>query len=161
MLLRAYRRVLVTLGRYRWFAVFVDRIVTPTERALYRATGGRMTLTHAGDRVAVPELLLITRGHKSGLERRTPVLFFEDGDRLFVVGSNFGRERHPAWSSNLLARPEAEVIVRGERRRVRAQRADEDDLRRMWPRMLAVWPAWSAYRERTDREFRAFFLERA
>ncbi|HEV2773134.1 MAG TPA: hypothetical protein VGV57_09985 [Thermoleophilaceae bacterium] len=34
----------------------------------------------------------------------------------------------------------------------------EEDLRRMWPRMLAVWPASSAYRERTDREFRAFFL---
>lgn len=51
------------------------------------------------------------------------------------------------------------MIVWGERRRVRAERANEEDLRRMWPRMLAVWPAWSAYRERTDREFRAFFLE--
>jgi deazaflavin-dependent oxidoreductase (nitroreductase family) len=161
MILTAYRRILVTLGPHAWFTVFVDRVVTPTERVLYRLTGGRIAVAHVGRHAAVPELMLITRGRKSGRERRAPVLYLEDDGRLFVVGSNFGRERHPAWSENLLAEPAAEVIVNAQRRPVRARRADEDDFRRMWPRMLEIWPAWATYRTRTDREFRAFFLEPA
>jgi deazaflavin-dependent oxidoreductase (nitroreductase family) len=105
--------------------------------------------------------MLITRGRKSGRERRAPLLYLEDDGRIFVVASNFGRERHPAWSANLLADPDAEVIVRGERQRVRARRAHEDDLQRMWPRMLEIWPAWANYRTRTEREFRAFYLDPA
>jgi hypothetical protein len=31
----------------------------------------------------------------------------------------------------------------------------------LWPRMLEIWPPWSVYRTRTDREFRAFYLDRA
>lgn len=138
MLLNAYRRLLFALGPYRWFSAFVYRVLQPIERLLYRATGGRVSAAHAGRHVALPELMLITRGRKTGRERRAPVLYLEDGVRLFVVGSNFGRERHPAWTANLLADPAAEVIVRGERNRMRALRAGQDDLVRMWPRMLEV-----------------------
>lgn len=161
MIVSAYRRVLYALGPYRWFSVFIDRVITPTERVLYRLTGGKVAVAHVGRRAAVPELMLITRGSRSGRERRSPVLYLEDDGRLFVVGSNFGRERHPAWTANLLADPAAAVIVRGERRTVRARRAGDDDLARLWPRMLEIWPAWANYRTRTDREFRAFFLEPA
>ncbi|HKE79457.1 MAG TPA: nitroreductase/quinone reductase family protein [Solirubrobacteraceae bacterium] len=160
MMVSAYRRLLLTLGRHHWFDTVIDRAITPAEQVLYRATGGRVTLARAGRWEAVPELLLITRGRTSGLERRAPVLYLTDDDRLFVVGSNFGRARHPAWSANLIADPAAEVIVDGERRRVRAVRASEDELRRMWPRMLEVWPSWARYRTYTTREFRGFFLER-
>jgi deazaflavin-dependent oxidoreductase (nitroreductase family) len=161
MIVSAYRRLLLSLGRYRWFDTVIDRVITPAEHVLYRVTGGRVTLTHAGRWMAVPELMLITRGRTSGLERRAPVLYLTEDDRLFVVGSNFGRAHHPAWSGNLLADPVAEVIVDGERRRVRAVRADDEEFRRMWPRMLEIWPSWARYRTYTDREFRAFFLDRA
>ena len=161
MIISAYRRLLVSLGPYPWFTVFVDRVVTPTERLLYRVSGGKVAVAHLGGRAAVPELMLITRGRKSGLERRAPLLYLEDDGRIFVVASNFGRERHPGWSANLLTEPDAEVIVRGERQRVRARRAHADDLERMWPLMLEIWPAWATYRTRTDREFRAFYLDPA
>jgi hypothetical protein len=36
-----------------------------------------------------------------------------EGDRLFLVGSNFGQANHPAWSSNLLADPNAWVTMGG------------------------------------------------
>lgn len=161
MMISAYRRLLVALGPHAWFTVFIDRVVTPTERLLYSVTGGKVAMAHIGGRAAVPELMLISRGCKSGRERRAPLLYLEDDGRIFVVASNFGRERHPAWSANLLADPGAEIIVRGVRQRVRARRAHADDLQRMWPRMLEIWPAWATYRTRTDREFRAFYLDPA
>jgi F420H(2)-dependent quinone reductase len=159
--MRAYHWLLAKLGRYRWFSWFIAAILTPIEKLLYRLTAGRFSLVQLGRRRAVPELMLVTRGARSGVERRTPVLYLEDGDRLFVVGSNFGRERHPAWTANLSVHPDAEVVLHGEQRRVRALPAGEEDFRRLWPQMLEIWPPWSVYRTRTDRPFRAFFLERA
>jgi deazaflavin-dependent oxidoreductase (nitroreductase family) len=160
--MRAYRWALVRLGRYRWFSWFVASVLTPIEKLLYRLTSGRVSLLQVGRHRALPELVLVTRGARSGAERRTPVLYLEDRARLFVVGSNFGRDRHPAWTTNLRAHPdEVAVVLHGEQRRMRALPASPDDFNRMWPKMLEIWPAWSVYRTRTERDFRAFFLERA
>lgn len=159
--MRAYRWVLVGLGRYRWFSWFVASVLTPIEKLLYHLTSGRASLIQFGRHRALPELMLVTRGARSGAERRTPVLYLEDGERLLVVGSNFGRERHPAWTANLRAHPQAAVVLHGEQRRVRALPAGSEDFQRLWPKMLEIWPAWSVYRTRTERDFRAFFLERA
>jgi deazaflavin-dependent oxidoreductase (nitroreductase family) len=158
--MRAYRWLLVKLGRYSWFSWSVASILTPIEKVLFRLTDGRVSVIQVGRHRAVPELLLVTRGARTGAERRTPVLYLEEGPRLFVVGSNFGRERHPAWTGNLRANPEAEVVLHGEQRRVRASPVGAEDFARLWPRMLEIWPPWSVYRTRTDREFRAFYLDR-
>jgi deazaflavin-dependent oxidoreductase (nitroreductase family) len=154
-----YRRALERLSRQKWFGDFNGVVLYRVDRALYRVSGGRMSLLHAGSRHLLPTMLLTTRGRKSGKRRTAPVVYLEDGDRLFVMASNYGRDNHPAWSLNLLANPEAEVQVDRRRRRVRARQATEEEKRRMWPRQIALWPPWESYRERTPRDFRAFFLE--
>jgi deazaflavin-dependent oxidoreductase (nitroreductase family) len=106
----------------------------------------------------LPELLLVTQGRTTGRRRAVPVLFLEDGDHLVIVASNWGDKRHPAWSENLLADPTAEVRLRGESRRVHARLLDEGEKQRLWPRLLEIWPAWSTYKARTDRDFRMFRL---
>jgi deazaflavin-dependent oxidoreductase (nitroreductase family) len=78
-----------------------------------------------------------------------------------VVASNFGREKHPAWSANLLANPEATVQIRTRLQDVRARLATDEEKARLWPRLLEIYPTWDDYTERTDRSFRAFFLEPA
>jgi deazaflavin-dependent oxidoreductase (nitroreductase family) len=108
--------------------------------------------------VDLPELLLVTQGRKTGKPRAVPVLYLEDGNRLVIVASNWGNKPHPAWSDNLLANPAAEVRLRGETRRLQARLLEAPDRERLWPRLLEVWPAWAAYKRRTDREFRVFVL---
>lgn len=76
-----------------------------------------------------------------------------------IVGSNFGRAGHPAWSENLLADENAAVQIRGRHRQVRARLAGEEEKLRLWPRLLALYPTWDAYTARTDRRFRIFILE--
>jgi deazaflavin-dependent oxidoreductase (nitroreductase family) len=156
-----YRRALERLARQKWFGDFNAVFLYRVDRALYGLSGGRMSLLHVGSRHVLPTMLLTTAGRKSGKRRTAPVVYLEEGDSLFVLASNYGRDNHPAWSLNLLENPDAEVQVDRERRRVRARRATEEEKQRMWQRQLEVWPPWQAYRERTPREFRAFFLEPA
>jgi deazaflavin-dependent oxidoreductase (nitroreductase family) len=136
--------------------VFVLRhVFTPLDRTALRLTGGRWSLAPR----AVPELVLTTRGRRTGRPRSTPVLYLRDGDRYVVVASNYGRQRHPAWSSNLLATPEAMIQIGSRREDVTARRASPVEFERYWPRLVAMWPGWRTYRRMTDREFRMFVLK--
>jgi deazaflavin-dependent oxidoreductase (nitroreductase family) len=136
--------------------VLVFRYVfTPLDRAALRLTGGRLNLAPR----VIPELLLTTTGRRTGQPRSTPVLYLRDGDRYVVVASNYGRERHPAWSSNLLSNPEATIQIGSRREAVVARRASPEEFERYWPRLVEMWPGWRTYRRMTDREFRMFVLE--
>ncbi len=154
---RAVRWVVRRLGRHRWFAVVMSRILPPTDRIVHRLTRGRVTVTE----LVVPVLMLESTGHASGRPRRTPLTFveLEDG-AVAVTASNFGQASHPAWSENLLADPRATVTRHGETWAVRARLADEEERARLWPAFERVWPVYRLYRERTThRGIRMFVLE--
>ena len=158
--MRFYRALFIRLGRTAWFTWLSINVVVPIDRFVYRRSGGRFSALHFGrGRAVLPTLLLTTTGRKSGTPRTTPVVYLEEDGRIFVMASNFGQERHPAWSANLLANPEASVQIGTRRMDVRARVATDDEKARFWPRQLALYPTWEAYRHRTDREFRAFVLE--
>lgn len=139
----------------------MHNVVVPLDRALFKATRGRASLAHlgaAGRRSAMQNLLLTTTGRKSGKPRSSPVLFLDEDGGYVVVGSRYGTDSHPLWTANLLADPRATVLVRGREQAVVAERLSPEQLDRLWPRLLEIYPAWAAYRERTEREFRAFLL---
>ena len=129
-------------------------VYQPIDKALYRVSGGRFGLSPRG---AV--LYLTTIGRKTGQPRRVPVLYLRDGDRQWVVASNYGQPRHPAWSSNLLANPEATVQIGRVTKNVRARPASDEEKEAMWPRLLELYPSWKQYSEWADRDFRLFCLE--
>lgn len=138
-----------------WFAKVGPRFVPPLDRALHRLSGGRFLLGQS----LVPSLLLTTTGAVSGEPRQAPLtcLPLEEGGWV-VVGSNFGREKHPAWTGNLLKNPAAEVSFRGRRVPVTARLLEGEERTEMWPRLLKVWPVYDRYEERVDREIRVFRL---
>jgi deazaflavin-dependent oxidoreductase (nitroreductase family) len=97
--------------------------------------------------------VLHTVGRRSGEPRLTPLLYLEVGDgRLSVVASNGGDDRTPAWTHNLLARPEVEVDVAGEHRAYRAALATAAERADLWPRAVAMYKSFSDYQAKTDRE---------
>jgi deazaflavin-dependent oxidoreductase (nitroreductase family) len=134
------------------------RTATPLDRRLLLRSRGRLTLLGP---VGAPMLLLTTTGAKSGLPRTTPLLYWRDAGRLYVVGSNFGQERHPAWSANLLADPRATVTIGGTDVPVTARVVGGEESARAWQGFVAQARTYAAYRERTDRELRVFALEAA
>jgi deazaflavin-dependent oxidoreductase (nitroreductase family) len=101
-------------------------------------------------------LIVRTTGGRSGKIRETTVLYERDGDHYVVIGSNTGSERAPAWSLNLLANPEAEILVGGRRMQVRASEASGPERARLIDLMDRRYHGFEAYRARTDRELRSF-----
>jgi deazaflavin-dependent oxidoreductase (nitroreductase family) len=131
-----------------WFAEHVDR---------YLATDGE----DGHDWNGRPTLLLTTRGRRSGEAHTLPLIYGRDGDRLLIVASRGGAPNHPSWYLNLLADPEVEVQVKGDRFHARAHPAGPDEKPRLWQTMTTVFPDYAVYQTRTDRQIPVVILERS
>jgi deazaflavin-dependent oxidoreductase (nitroreductase family) len=136
-------------------SALVRRLV-PWDRTLLRRSNGRYT---ALGPFGVPLLLLTTTGARSGQPRTTPLVFLRRGPALLLAGSNFGQSHHPAWSTNLLAHPEAQVNIGGERVAVRSRLLDGAERQAAWELFRAAGP-YGVYETRTDRTIRVFALDR-
>ena len=105
-------------------------------------------------------LILTTTGRRTGRERDAPLIFGEDDGRHVIVASKGGAPRHPGWFLNLRANPEVGVQVRADRFRARARVAEGEERARLWELMLAEWPHYAEYQERTERQIPVVVLER-
>ncbi|MER5453847.1 nitroreductase family deazaflavin-dependent oxidoreductase [Micromonospora sp. NPDC002389] len=131
-----------------WVAEHIDRYVETNGAEGHEWQPGVFTL------------LLTTRGRRSGALRRTALIYGRHGDAYVVVASQGGAPRHPAWYLNLLADPEAQVQVAAERFTARARTATPEEKARLWPDMVAIWPAYDDYQTKTDRDIPVVVLER-
>ncbi len=134
------------------------RTLTPLDRWLLVHSKGRYTVLGP---VGAPVLLLTTTGSRSGQPRTTPLLHLREGDRLYVIGSNFGQGAHPAWSGNLLAHPAATVTIGGRDVPAVATPLEGGERERVWAMFVAFASTYEAYRDRTSRELRIFALDPA
>ena len=150
------RKPLTKLASTRPGSWLVRRL-TPLDRKLLLRSRGRYT---ALGPIGAPTLLLTTTGARSGQPRVSPLLYCRDGSRLLVIGSNFGQERHPAWTANLLAHPQATVTMGGRDIPVTATRLDGEERQRAIEAFIALTEVYAAYLDRTDRELRVFALTR-
>jgi deazaflavin-dependent oxidoreductase (nitroreductase family) len=97
---------------YRWLVLRGRVIAEALESLLRFATSGRVGVL---DLAGLPNVQITTAGRKTGLARTATVQYEPDGDGLVLVGSNWGRERHPSWSANLIATERVIVRRRGRR----------------------------------------------
>jgi deazaflavin-dependent oxidoreductase (nitroreductase family) len=123
----------------------------------YRETDGE----EGHDWQGTTALLLTTKGRRSGEQRTTPLIYQQHGDAYLIVASKGGADEPPAWYLNLEADPDVEVQVKGDRFQARARTAGSDEKPEMWQKMVATWPAYDEYQEKTSREIPIVVLERA
>jgi deazaflavin-dependent oxidoreductase (nitroreductase family) len=122
--------------------------VTAVHKQLYSVSGGRI----GGNLGGVQFLVLTTTGRKSGQPRTTMLNYGVDGDRLILIASFGGDDRHPQWYKNLHANPEVSVRIGDETRRMRAADATPEEKPRLWSIMTAGYPGYDGYQRRTERE---------
>ena len=106
-------------------------------------------------------LLLTTTGRRTGEQSTTPLIYGLDGGNPVIVASKGGAPEHPGWYRNLVKTPAAEVQILGETFPVRARDAAGAERERLWELMNGIWPHYSEYQEKTDREIPVVVLERA
>lgn len=152
---RAVRAIVAPLTRTRAFRWAAPRVMPPIEQSIAALTGRSVQLSG----LLVPSLILSTTGAKSGLPRESVLMYTADGEgRAIIAGTSFAREHHPAWTYNLLARPEAEITVRGRRYAVRASLIEGEARERAWGLIESQWPGYRSYERGSGRIVRLFRL---
>ncbi len=132
------------LGPKPWFIAIFKRVGPRIDPVMTRLSGGEWMKSVYG----LPGLVLHTTGAKSGVPRANPLLYVRDGDDFIVVGTNFGQPKHPAWTGNLKAHPDAAVEVGGVTLPVRASLIEGDAWDELFARLVAVYPGYALYLDR-------------
>ncbi|MEU9458593.1 nitroreductase/quinone reductase family protein [Streptomyces sp. NPDC058322] len=151
-------RLVQKVSSTRAFAKVAPHVVPVMDRTVHRLTRGKVLLSAR----MLPGLILTVPGARSGRLRTTPLACMpEKGTEQswILVGSNFGRSGHPAWTANLLAGPDRAVVNwQGRDIPVRATLLEGEEREEVWRAALKFWPPYAAYQARVEREIRLFRL---
>jgi deazaflavin-dependent oxidoreductase (nitroreductase family) len=115
---------------------------------LYRQTDGGFGGSMGANKI----LLLSTTGRKTGKKHTWPLVFFQDANKIMVVASNGGADRHPAWFLNLQQHPRATIQIGGKQTNVRALAATGTERDRLWKLIISQGPQFANYQTNTKRE---------
>ena len=149
------RVVVARFSRTLFFRRVGPTIMPPLERVMTIVTRGRVPLSG----LLVPSLVLHTTGAKSGIERDTTLMYCpEPKGRILVTGSNFARDKHPAWTANLLKNRDAAVSIKGKRTPVTADLILDDEREAVWAYIERQWPGYRGYEVASGRVLRIFRL---
>ncbi|MFD0294422.1 nitroreductase/quinone reductase family protein [Streptomyces sp. NPDC127118] len=151
-------RLVQKVSSTRAFAKVAPHVVPVMDRTVHRLTRGKVLLSAR----MLPGLILTVPGARSGQLRTTPLACMpEKGaeQSWILVGSNFGRSGHPAWTANLLAGPDRAVVNwQGRDIPVRATLLEGEEREEVWRAALKFWPPYATYQARVEREIRIFRL---
>ena len=125
-------------------------------RNVFLATNGRLM----GKLIGMPALMLTTTGRRSGRKRQTMLTApIHDDDRVVIVASWGGDDRHPKWYLNLRDNPDVEVVMKGRKRPMRARIAKDEEYQELWREVTSRFKNYASYQTRTDRQIPLVVLE--
>jgi deazaflavin-dependent oxidoreductase (nitroreductase family) len=113
----------------------------------FRANAGKVGGFFEGSNM----ILLTTTGAQSGEPRLSPLVYFKDGDRLFIVASKGGAPSHPDWYHNLREHPEVTVEIGTETYQAKATALEEPERAERFAVIAAEAPGFGEYQEKTTR----------
>ena len=129
---------------------------TAVHRKIFNLSKGRIFATALG----MPLIELVSTGRRSGKERPTmlsvPIV---EGERLVLVASFGGDERHPAWYLNLQANPQVRITMAGTTLTMNARTATEQEREKLWAKITATFEGYARYQQRTERQIPVVILE--
>lgn len=118
-------------------------------RLVLKVSGGRL-LSSFGTMQSVE---LHTTGRKSG-QRRSVMLTapLSSDDRVVLVASKGGDDRHPDWYRNLVADPQVSLTIGGKESSWTARTATPAEKSDLWPQIVKTYAGYGGYQERTTRD---------
>ena len=125
------------------------KVTNVIHRTIWNVSGGRI----AGKGYGMPVLALTTTGRKSG-QPRTVMLTspLQEGDKLIIVASKGGDDRHPEWYLNLQSNPAVLVKVRNKTQQMTAHIAEGEERADLWAKLTSDHKNYAQYQTKTDRE---------
>jgi deazaflavin-dependent oxidoreductase (nitroreductase family) len=129
-----------------WVTFFI-KWMSRANTWIYRRSSGKLGGTFQKGPVA----LLTTTGRKTGEPRVSPLLYMRDGDRVILVASHGGRDKHPLWYLNLKANPKVQVQIKKEALDLTARDATDEERAKYWSQLVDMHPSYEDYQSWTDR----------
>ena len=115
----------------------------------YERTGGQEANTFRD--TGLPIIVLTTRGNKTGLVRKVPLMRVEHEGEYALVASQGGSPKHPVWYHNVRTEPRATLQDGREPFAVVVRELDGDEHALWWERAVAAYPPYAEYQARTER----------
>ena len=97
-------------------------------------------------------MLLHHVGRNSGKASITPLMYFTENDRTYIVASYAGADEHPAWYYNVLAAPSVSAEIGTETKSYRAVEVDRSERDRLYADVIVpTAPGFADYEKKTTR----------
>ncbi len=123
---------------------------------LYRLTRGKL----GGQMGPFKVLILTTKGRRSGKMFSNPLGYFERDGGYFIVASNNGQEKNPAWYHNIKNNPEDVTIqVMDKTIKVKPEIILGEARRPLYAWVVSLAPNYGEYEKKTTREIPLVFLK--
>ncbi len=134
----------------------VTRSMNVVHHAAHQLTGGRLGKTVFG----MKAVQLHTTGRTSG-KRRTVWLTspIHDAQRIVLIASKGGDDRHPDWYHNVVAHPDVEITDGDVTTEWTARTASQAEKAQLWPDIVAAYKGYAGYQERTERDIPVVICE--
>jgi deazaflavin-dependent oxidoreductase (nitroreductase family) len=123
----------------------------------FRTNGGKV----GGPFEGATLLLLTSTGAKSGQPRLAPLAYLTVDQKMIIIGSKAGADTNPDWVHNLRANPRAHIEVGTDAYDVVAHELPRDERDEVYPKIVAVAPAFGEYQANTSRVIPLFELQKA
>lgn len=122
----------------------------------YLGTGGTsghiLDLRPLGMHEYTPHVLIRYVGRKSGRTMITPLIYGTTAGEVCIVASKGGAPEHPAWYLNIKSSETVDFQVATEAFRATWREPAGEERAWIWNMMERVFPNYTAYQARTDRE---------
>jgi len=126
-----------------WYSSQVGARIDPW---LVKVSGGRIDSALG----TIPVAVLTVRGARSGIERKVPLLYFNDGEDIVLIASSYGRPKFPSWYYNLKAHPDVTLEARGRAGRYHATEVEGAERDRLFAQGKKVYRGYADYERRTE-----------
>jgi len=113
---------------------------------LVRVTRGRVDSALG----QIPIVVVAVRGARSGVERKVPLLYFNDGDDVILIASSYGKAKFPAWYYNIKANPDVRLEAMGRSGTYVARETEGEDHDRLFELATKVYTGYNDYKRRTE-----------
>jgi len=124
---------------------------------MLKVTKGKHTVAEL---VGLPMIQITTTGAKTGEPRTMPLVSLIDGEKIALIGSNFGQKNNPGWYYNLKKHPQCAVLLNGESMQYIARETDGEERERYWQMAVSVYGGYALYKIRAaHRQIPVMILE--
>ncbi len=143
----AFQKIIHRFLMLRPVSAFLAVSLYRLDTLILKISKGKHTMAEI---VGLPMIEITTTGAKTGEARTMPLVSLIDGEKIALIGSNFGRKTNPGWYYNLKKNPQCTVLVNGHTQTYLARETQNGERQKYWDMAVSLYKGYELYRIRAS-----------